>query len=85
MKRWRKIVASQGTAQEHHRAFESDAAIPDDRPTDPVRTGWAPEGPFGIRPASWSLGFARTRFESWSALRGWVAVKLARMAARIAP
>lgn len=59
-----------------------------DRNTAPDLSQWAEEASSRVRAItapSWELGYARAQFSVWGAVRVWIAVRLARLAARIAP
>lgn len=91
------MASKQGTleawALEHQRSLDPEGGLElegfeargdfHERPTLPEIE--QPLEPSRIRPMYWSTGFARARFEQWARVRNWVAVRLARLASRVAP
>jgi len=72
-------------AYDHQREFEGDSIH--DRRTDPDLTNWGSESRIQkVRPVQyWAYSFAATRYEMTAKIRNWVAVRLARLAAWVAP
>ena len=101
MKKWRKVVANHNgalEARDEDRPTNPDGYPIDltisrffyERDTQPDLSSWKDEIGSGTRTRAitapgWSVEYARAQFSTWAALRLFVAVRLARLAAWIAP